>query len=362
MGLLDIFRKKAPEPEPTAHGWDAITAACERVYPDQTTPLHYGTLIKYRLGGPDPLDGVSIYRAADPQPHWHYVSYGFSDLYDEQEGPDEHGESGWGFELTFRLADPNALTAEQAPVWPVNLMQNLARYVFGSGSVFASGHHIDANGPIAADQTTPLVALGFTEDPDLGTIETPSGKVVFLQMLGLTAEDLADTKSWQSAKMYGLLQQVYPKGVTVMDRQSLRSDPKIAAAIEEGRERDGSSMGGVYIDRLGLERDGDRLIVTIGALMAGQLGATLAGRLPHGAGAYLSGQGAMLVVSPAERTSIAWGEDGVVDLGLTNDAVAQIRQTVQPVVGDYVCPDEVTWRVEKTEVKNSDGDVVETIG
>ena len=41
-------------------GWDAITKECERVYPDQKNPKHYGTLIKWCLGGKDPLDGISI--------------------------------------------------------------------------------------------------------------------------------------------------------------------------------------------------------------------------------------------------------------------------------------------------------------
>lgn len=31
-------------------GWDAITKECERVYPDQKNPKHYGTLIKWCLG------------------------------------------------------------------------------------------------------------------------------------------------------------------------------------------------------------------------------------------------------------------------------------------------------------------------
>ena len=40
----------------------------------------------YRLGGPDPLDYISMYRnKGDPAqlvpPHWHYVTCGFSDLH-----------------------------------------------------------------------------------------------------------------------------------------------------------------------------------------------------------------------------------------------------------------------------------------
>ena len=40
----------------------------------------------FRLGGPDPLDYISMYsNSGDPDrgvpPHWHYVTYGFSDLH-----------------------------------------------------------------------------------------------------------------------------------------------------------------------------------------------------------------------------------------------------------------------------------------
>ena len=41
---------------------------------------------KYWLGGPDPLDYISMYsNPGDPArqipPHWHYVSFGLSDLH-----------------------------------------------------------------------------------------------------------------------------------------------------------------------------------------------------------------------------------------------------------------------------------------
>ena len=65
--------------EAEAPGWDAIDAALREVYGDRE-PLHYGTDIKYELGGPDPLDGISAYRVEQPSPHWHFVTYGLSEL------------------------------------------------------------------------------------------------------------------------------------------------------------------------------------------------------------------------------------------------------------------------------------------
>jgi len=51
------------------------------MYPDQPDPLHYGTLISWRLGGEDLLDGISIYDGGDFR---HSLAYGFSELYEKE--------------------------------------------------------------------------------------------------------------------------------------------------------------------------------------------------------------------------------------------------------------------------------------
>ena len=65
MSLFGRSKKKQEQAEPPAYGWDAITARFEQLYPGQTDPKHYGTLIKYSLGGKDPIDGISIYDGGD---------------------------------------------------------------------------------------------------------------------------------------------------------------------------------------------------------------------------------------------------------------------------------------------------------
>ena len=66
--------------EEDAVGWDAIDEALLKVYPEQE-PRHYGTILKYMLGGEDPLDGISIYDNHKQIFHRHIVSYGMSELY-----------------------------------------------------------------------------------------------------------------------------------------------------------------------------------------------------------------------------------------------------------------------------------------
>lgn len=46
------------ENEMKSTGWNAITELCDKVYPNQTDPKHYGTLISWGLGGNDLLKGI----------------------------------------------------------------------------------------------------------------------------------------------------------------------------------------------------------------------------------------------------------------------------------------------------------------
>ncbi len=189
---LDDHKARFGGSEEAAPGWQAIEEHLVRVYGDQV-PQHWGTVIKYSLGGDDPIDGVSVYRSqAGGVPHFHFCTYGFSALYDEE---DRVGDdvSGYGFELTFRLRDTGQDIENL--IWPINLQQNLARYVFSSHNVFADGHWIPANGPIESGADTDIVGLLFVTDPELGSIDTPHGRVDFLQMVGITSAEVEDLKA-----------------------------------------------------------------------------------------------------------------------------------------------------------------------
>ena len=85
-------------------GINAIVQACSKIYPDQLNPTQATSLVKYwynsiedyendenifeifrlRLGGSECLDYISIYhnQGNETSPaHWHYVTFGFSDLH-----------------------------------------------------------------------------------------------------------------------------------------------------------------------------------------------------------------------------------------------------------------------------------------
>ncbi len=186
MGLFDKFRKKDESIGPPAYGWDAITAACERLYPAQTGPMHYGTIVPYRFGGNDPLDGISIYDGGD---FWHFVTYGFSDLY-EKHAEDDPAWSGAGFELTVKLKKLAWIDeAELKNV--VGILQSLARYAFSSQRGFHPYEYIWTKQTDGFDLKQTSKLTGFATAPDeLGIIETPNGKVEFICVIGLTDKEL----------------------------------------------------------------------------------------------------------------------------------------------------------------------------
>jgi hypothetical protein len=104
-------------------------------------------------------------------------------FYDEDAAGKEFSK--WGFEFTCRVKKKSS--DETAPTWIIPLMNNLGNYVYKSQRWFEENHII----PIKSfGIVTPnLVAIAFTEDSELKTIDTPHGKLSFLQMVGINQEE-----------------------------------------------------------------------------------------------------------------------------------------------------------------------------
>lgn len=174
--------------EDDAVGWIAIDEKVGQLYAGQD-PRQYAPPLQYVLGGDDPIDVTNIYDSENQEFHRHFVSYGMSELYYNEESAGSEF-SKWGFEFTFRLK-PFAEDDED-PVWVIEVMNNLARYVYESQHWFEEYHFIPANGPIRTETKIPvdIVGLVFVPDTELGKINTPNGEVTFLQMVGITSKEL----------------------------------------------------------------------------------------------------------------------------------------------------------------------------
>ena len=172
--------------EIAAPGWDAITAAFDALYPGQDSPLHFGCLIPWRLGGPDPLQGISVYDAGDC---FHFVTYGLTDLY-EKEGNDPN-YSGFGYEFTLKLrkAGLEDEMAEQRGI--AGILQSLARLTFEKGEQFFPDEYIYTGQELGFDVNQKSRLTGFvTALDEAGTIDTPNGKVDFIKLIGVTDAEL----------------------------------------------------------------------------------------------------------------------------------------------------------------------------
>lgn len=347
----------------SAPGWNAIDSALARLYPGQE-PKHYGTLIKWRLGGCDPLDGISAWKREAPVPHWHFVTYGLSELYSKEST--NPAVSGFGFELTFRVAcNPND---DEPPRWAFSFLQNLARYVFQSGNTFNDGHWMTANGPIALDTATALCSMAFAFDPELLVIDTQHGRMAFLQIVGLTVDEERAAKRWNTRQLLDTLLPHMPLWVTDLGRASLLERASVRAQVGKCTKRDGSSSGSLFTDVLAWESR-KRLMrapvveITIGARQIDELVALLPLRLPFDRPFWLRSHDGELQFLRGDTNEVI-DEGRTLTLRLNDATVQAFSRTLQPCMGEYAVNGlaNVRWRVEKTVIRDAQGNSVQTIG
>lgn len=348
--------------EDLSPGWEAIDQALKPIYGD-AEPQHWGTLVRYWMGGPDPLDGVSAYRRDDPVPHWHFISYGMSELY--QKETDNPDVSGWGFEFTFRLAREADET--QAPIWAVSFLQNLARYVYETGNVFEAGHHMNLNGPISlANPETLIRAVAFAHDPELPEIQTPNGRMHFLQIVGLTLDELDALVGWNTRSFLDVAAESLPLLVTDLERASVLSVPGIAAKVADGTQAEGSSTTGFFVDVISWRPlpDQSGFEITIGANGLLRWGALFLSRLNHGRPMMVWGREQSLAFEPGETPRTEADENAVLVMTLTPELVADFKSRLKPERGRYEfsAGSRIVFNVVPSEIKDRDGNVVEVIG
>lgn len=351
----------AEDREVEARGWNAIDEALKPLYGRQE-PLHWGALIPYFLGGEDPLQGISAYRHDGPPAHWHLVTFGFSELYEkESDNPDR---SGWGFELTFRLA--RAPGEEQPPSWAMNFLQNLGRYVFKSCNPFGVGHHMDLNGPIALEHDTRIRAMLMAADPQLPAINTPNGALEFVQVVGITVDELHAAMAWNSVGMTRLLAANNPLLVTDLSRNSILADAAVACAARDGGRRDGSSTRVLFLKHLECAQDmpsPGHMKITFGALSIHELKLLLPNRLLHGNDLVLVAPKTVIRTQIADTCGWTGAQDEVV-LNLDRSAIEALVDNLQPRRGLYTIPSAPGLSIEvvPTKITDHEGKVIEVVG
>jgi hypothetical protein len=286
--------------------------------------------------------------------------YPKSDTLYEKESHDAE-LSGYGFELTFRLAC--GIDDEDPPVWPLNFLQNIARYVFSTGNRLEEHHHIDLNGPIALAEETEIRFIALVKDPQLGEIGSPNGRLTFLQVVGLCTDEYDLIKDWDCRRVLEQVGRQWPLLITDLKRKSILADPGLAAEIRAQANHEGSSQGETFVrEAQWLARD-DSLLITIGATAAREVVRLLRSRLMHDKPfAFFGPQQGILFRPDAED---AWKtEESLVVVSLSPQTLVEVLGSLKPARGDYRwnrLPN-VVIRVVPSEIKDQHGKVIRVIG
>jgi suppressor of fused len=285
------------------NGRRAIDAALRAYYPGQM-PAVFGDNV-------GPLEEVRAYHhpatPGDPQ-HWHYVTLGLSEL--DAKRSTDNSISGWGFELTARVAVGR--TDSGPPAWPIRALAQLAGYVYTMKSPLAEGHHMNLGIPVDQETST-FTGFAFRGDVELGTMDTPNGLVSFLQAVTITTDEAELLSRWSVSSFLDLLANRTPLLVIDPSRASLLADPRFAAMIEERASREGSAESTIMAETLTWQspiwsRDKIRLSLAPASLARKTLPALLQTRTRNGQPFRVMSGGRTLLVSPGPESH--WTAEG----------------------------------------------------
>ncbi len=336
-----------------APGLTAIVTAMAKVHGADSPPQFWQT-----EEGKGDLEGIAAYPARD---HWHFVSYGLSDLHgDEVRFPAHADASGYGFELTLRCPRTTAV----APVWPRQLFQRLAAYVYRSSNVFRPGDHMALGAPLGDTPGSALDSLLFAPDPSLQPIRTRFGEVRFNQVVGITPKELEAVKNWRADAVLELMSRNNPLLVTDPLRPCSWSTPAFAQACREGAKQEGSGHGASFAPMVSFKEDGlGNVHVKIAAVAVNDIRRALKLRLPFNKPFRLHGRRAAIHLLPGLDGD--WAVQGSqLAIQVPWDAASGMSETLQERRGLYPWPHipGLTIEVMPTDVRGPRGELVRVIG
>ena len=210
------YIEKKNNDEEWSPGWDAIEEEFSRLYPG-VEPAHYGKSIQSRamFGGDEFLDGFSVY--TNNNGYQHIVTFGMTELYTDEEA--FGGEySRWGYEMTIKLKEDKP----EDCLWAMDMLSNLARYTtYKSEKYFDPEESVQGNGTSLHMGTDSMItALITVEDTTAKKLNTVHGEVSFIQMVGITEDELNAIKEDRNNihKLIEMMKKDNPELITDMKR------------------------------------------------------------------------------------------------------------------------------------------------
>ena len=133
------------------------------------------------------MDGISIY---DGGSYWHFVTFGLSEIYGKE--TDNKDISGYGYEMTLKLKKYKFKDEERELKNICGILQAIARITYNKGEIFLPDEFIRTGQQTGmdADQESNITGFITISDTSVNTIDTPNGKVEFVELIGMTDSEL----------------------------------------------------------------------------------------------------------------------------------------------------------------------------
>jgi hypothetical protein len=161
-------------------GWSAIDDEWFRLYAGREPIIFRGPVEPAE--SPDPCKQVAAWQA---DAYWHLVGYGLTELF-EKVSP-LSTQDGWGYEITLRI--PRSRDEAGPPIWAVQLVESLTRYVETTKRSLEEGDWLEFEEGFVPE--TNLIAAVFARDPAFPeAIEGPFGRFFFRQAIGMNAAEV----------------------------------------------------------------------------------------------------------------------------------------------------------------------------
>ncbi len=186
MNLKD-YELKIKQDSDWAPGWEAIEIEFNKAYTSK--PIHLVSNLHSSLGGNDFLYGTSIYTKDN---YNHMLSFGMTELFADSDLLGQE-ESGYGYELTVKWSCDKDQTVYQSLL--NYILHHFARYTYLNNAPLGDGQSIICDietklQELGMSESSNIKAFTIVKDTTVNTIQTPHGTVQFLQLVGLTDEEL----------------------------------------------------------------------------------------------------------------------------------------------------------------------------
>ena len=227
---------------------------------------------------------------------------------------------------------------------------------------------MDLNGPIALGKSTNIVAIAFAYDLELAPVDSPNGRVEFLQVVGLTSDEFRAARCWNTVGFLEVLSKGNPLMITDLARDSILEDAATAATVQNRSASEGSSTGHLFTDSMTWTLEPGPLrskgvLVTMGANAARQVSDILPGRVPHGRPLSLGSGKQIITFEPGNSPSWSADDGDHLRIRLSGDVAYELARSLGTGVGDYDVPElpDVHFTVRLSKIKDGGGRVVREV-